>query len=285
MKFRDIKHRHRLLLGVVGAAALVLIGAAVAFIVLLSGGISTAATTQHFAFTHRLLDFGLLVSVRAASREIDAPPLNDAAMIRQGMACFQQHCVLCHGAPGTALSKAAQGMLPIPTTLVEATRDWSPESLYYITKKGIRMTGMPAWEFRLSEQSLWSTVAFLQTLPSFTEPRYRQLAETTQAASCPTNTQSPQFTSHERGDVLLRQYACHSCHRIQDVVGPKTYLAPALIDWPKRKYIAGIMPNTEDNLVQWIRNPQSINPQTLMPNLDVPESHAREMAAYLLTSP
>ena len=285
MKFRDIKQRHRLLLGVGGAIALVLIGAAVGFIVLLSGAFSTAATTQHFALTHRLLDLGLLVSVRAASRDIDVPPLNDAAMIRQGIACFQQHCVLCHGAPGIALSKAAQGMLPIPTTLVEATRDWSPESLYYITKKGIRMTGMPAWEFRLSEQSLWATVAFLQTLPSLTESRYRQLSSVTQATSCPTNTGSPALTSHERGDVLLRQYACHSCHRIQDVIGPETYLAPALIDWPKRKYIAGVMPNTENNLVQWIRNPQSISPQTLMPNLDVPESHAREMAAYLLAPP
>jgi mono/diheme cytochrome c family protein len=263
MKLRDIQHRHRLLFGVVGAAALLLVGAAIGFIVLLSGAFSTAATTQHFALTHRLLDLGLLVSVRAASRDIEAPPLNDATMIRQGMACYEQHCALCHGAPGIALSKAAQGMLPIPTTLVEATRDWSPESLYYITKKGIRMTGMPAWEFRLSEQSLWATVAFLQTLPSLTESRYRQLAQVTQPTSCPTNTASPALTSSERGDVLLRQYACHSCHRIQDV-------------------IAGILPNTEDNLVRWIRNPQAVSPQTLMPNLEVPESHAREMAIYLL---
>ena len=285
MKLRAIQRRQRVLLGVAGAAALLMVGAAIGFVILLSGAFSTAATTQHFAFTHRLLDFGLRVSVRAASRDIRAPSLADEGMIRQGLACFQQHCVQCHGAPATALSVAAQGMLPIPTTLAEARHDWSPEALYYITKKGIRMTGMPAWEFRLSEQSLWSTVAFLQTLSSLTESQYRQLSANVGTESCPTNTRSPAFASRDRGDVLLRQYACHSCHRIEGVVGPTTYLAPALMDWPRRKYIAGVLPNTEDNLVRWIRNPQAVSPQTLMPNLAVPESHAREMAAFLLSPP
>jgi mono/diheme cytochrome c family protein/cytochrome c551/c552 len=283
MKFRDISHRHRLLFGIVGATALLLIGAIVGFVILLSGAYSTAATTQHFALTHRLLDIGLQMSVRSAARDVTVPPLNDATMIQQGMACLQQHCVQCHGAPARAPDPSARGMLPIPSSLTEAARDWSAASLYYITKKGIRMTGMPAWEFRLSEHSLWSTVALLAAMPTMNESQFGQIADAAKNSSCPTNTASPAFTSDKRGDVLLRQYACDSCHRIDGVIGPESYVGPALIDWPKRKYIAGVMPNTQDNLVRWIRDPQAISAQSLMPDLDVPDAHAREMAIYLLT--
>jgi mono/diheme cytochrome c family protein/cytochrome c551/c552 len=281
MKRRGVSHRYKLLFGVAGATLLVLLGVGVGFIILLSGGFSTAATTQHFAATHRLLDLGLRVSVKAASRDIAVPSLDDAA-IERGMACFREHCVQCHGAPAQAQSPAARGLLPIPSTLAEAAKDWSPASLYYITKKGIRMTGMPAWEFRMSEQSLWSTVAFLTTLPQLTEQQYRQMQTSSPSSSCPTNTVSPGVTSPERGDVLLRQYACHSCHRIQGVTGPKTYVGPALVDWSQRKYIAGVLPNTRDNLIKWIRDPKAVSVKTLMPNLEVPEAHAAEMATYLM---
>ncbi|MBC7983579.1 MAG: cytochrome c [Candidatus Obscuribacterales bacterium] len=284
-KSGGIGHRYKLLFGALGATAVLLVGVAVGFVILLSGGFSTAATTQHFAVTHRLLDLGLRVSVNAASRNIDAPPLADRAMLQNGMACYRLHCVQCHGSPGQAQSPEARGMLPIPTSLAQASRDWSPAALYYITKKGIRMTGMPAWEFRLSEQSLWSTVAFLAALPLLTESQYQQMHNESEATACPPNTQSPAFTSHKRGDMLLRQYACHSCHRIQGITGPQTYVGPALMNWPQRKFIAGVVPNTRDNLIKWIQDPQAVSHQTLMPNLDVPEAHAGEMATYLMAPP
>lgn len=284
-KRAGIAHRRKLLFGALGAIALMLIGVSIGFAILLSGGFSTAATTQHFAVTHRLLDLGLRISVNARADDIDVPDLNNEAMQRRGAACYQLHCEQCHGAPGLAPSPQGQGMLPIPADLAEGTREWSPAALYYITKNGIRMTGMPAWEFRMSEESLWNTVAFLNVLPTVDESTYRELRSISQSEQCERNTTSPAFTSAERGDVLLRQYACHSCHRIQGVTGPNTYVGPALIDWSRRKYIAGILPNTRENLVKWIQNPQAVDSKSLMPNLGVPPAHAREMAIYLLAPP
>jgi cytochrome c1 len=89
----------------------------------------------------------------------------------------------------------------------------------------------------------------------------------------------------EGADVLLRQYACHSCHRIEGVIGPRVNAAPPLMDWPTRAYIAGVLPNTEDNLTRWIMDPPSVSPQTLMPNLGVAPEHARAMAKFLLQTP
>jgi hypothetical protein len=84
--------------------------------------------------------------------------------------------------------------------------------------------------------------------------------------------------------VLLRQYACHSCHRIEGVVGPRIDAGPPLIDWSQRAFIAGVLPNTEENLTRWIMDPSAISPQTLMPDLDVAPEHARAMARFLFTS-
>ena len=60
-------------------------------------------------------------------------------------------------------------------------------------------------------------------------------------------------------------------------------VGPPLIGWADRIYIAGRVPNTPENLIVWIQNPQEIDPQNAMPNLGVSESEARDMAAYLYT--
>jgi cytochrome c1 len=60
-------------------------------------------------------------------------------------------------------------------------------------------------------------------------------------------------------------------------------VGPPLADFAGRVFIAGEVPNTTASLIQWIRNPQSIEPKTAMPNLGVTEGQARDIAAYLYT--
>jgi mono/diheme cytochrome c family protein len=282
MKYGEIRHRHKVLFAVVGASLLLSIGVALGFVVLLSGAMSTAATTQHFGITHRLLELGLRFSVNASAASIAAPALEDPAMINVGLGCFREHCAQCHGAPAAAPMDAAKGLLPTPNSLAESANDWSPAALYYITSKGVRMTGMPAWEFRISQAGLWSTVAFLKTLPSLTRADYQALA-TAPTPPCPRQLGSNAASVTEDPHVLLRQYACHSCHRIEGVVGPDTYLGPPLEDWSQRKYIAGTVPNTEANLILWLIRPSAVSPDTLMPDLGVTPSHARAIARLLLS--
>jgi cytochrome c1 len=87
----------------------------------------------------------------------------------------------------------------------------------------------------------------------------------------------------ERGRVALAQYACRSCHMIPGVTGSKVFVGRPLEGLGKRKLIAGSLPNTQENLVRWIRAPQQIDPQTAMPDMGVSERDARDMAAYLLS--
>jgi cytochrome c len=84
-----------------------------------------------------------------------------------------------------------------------------------------------------------------------------------------------------RGELALRQYACPTCHIIPGMVGAQGLAGPPLNQWPRRVYITGALPNTPDNLVRWLRDPQEVSPGTAMPDLGVTERDARDMAAYL----
>jgi cytochrome c2 len=87
----------------------------------------------------------------------------------------------------------------------------------------------------------------------------------------------------ELGRVAIARYGCGSCHLVPGVRGADGMVGPPLIQWSRRAYIAGRLPNTPSDLVQWIVAPQAIEPGTAMPMLGVSVDEARDIAAYLYT--
>ena len=87
----------------------------------------------------------------------------------------------------------------------------------------------------------------------------------------------------DRGRVAIRRYGCGSCHDIPGVVGANGMVGPPLANISQRVFIAGVLPNEPDNMVQWIENPQGVDPKTAMPNMGVKTQEARDIAAYLYT--
>lgn len=87
----------------------------------------------------------------------------------------------------------------------------------------------------------------------------------------------PQF-----GEQALIDYGCISCHHIPDVPGADGYVGPPLDRFGLRSYIAGSLTNTQPHLVRWIVSPQSVEPGTAMPDLQVSRQDALNMSAYLL---
>lgn len=86
-----------------------------------------------------------------------------------------------------------------------------------------------------------------------------------------------------RGAQAIQRNGCHSCHRIPGIRGANSYVGPPLNGWSERQYIAGNLQNRPDNLILWIMNPQAIEPGTAMPNMNIDEQEARDIAAYLYT--
>ncbi|MGQ0752685.1 MAG: c-type cytochrome [Betaproteobacteria bacterium] len=87
----------------------------------------------------------------------------------------------------------------------------------------------------------------------------------------------------ENGRLLLRQFGCGSCHEIPKVATARGKVGPPLDGIARRVYVAGILPNTPENMASFIRDPEKHAPRTAMPNLGVTEAHARDMVAYLYT--
>jgi cytochrome c2 len=86
-----------------------------------------------------------------------------------------------------------------------------------------------------------------------------------------------------RGRKAIHQYACVTCHAIPGIVGPNAPVGPPLAAIGTRGFIAGVLPNTPQNMVRWLRHPQAVNPRSAMPDLGVTERDAHDIAAYLST--
>jgi mono/diheme cytochrome c family protein len=114
-------------------------------------------------------------SIRRRAAVIDAPSLDSPDVLRLGFQHYRGMCVGCHGAPGVEVDEAAQGLSPRPPELVKTAGKWQPNELFWITKNGIRMTGMPAWGVTHSDEKIWAIVAFVRGLPELTETDYQTM--------------------------------------------------------------------------------------------------------------
>ncbi len=266
---------------------LALVAVTGAAVLIYSGLYNVAATRQHFQVTHTVLELAMRQAVRLRAREIVEPPLADERMQVRGAACFRDKCVQCHGAPGVAQGDIGKSMQPIPGPLVDASRHWRPRELFWVTSHGIKMSGMPAWEYRLTESQLWDVVAFMQQLPQLNAQQYAQIARQADGSpSCGRGVDTAIITTAvdvERGRQALHQYACSACHTIPGVTSSKPLVGPPLDGMGSRRLIAGTLPNTPENLAKWLVQTQAVKPGTAMPQLDVAPQDARDMAAYLGT--
>ena len=86
-----------------------------------------------------------------------------------------------------------------------------------------------------------------------------------------------------RGRTALAATGCGSCHVIPGVRNAQGKVGPPLAGIAERTMLAGRVPNTPQDMIAWIQDPQAIEPGTAMPNLRVDERSARDMAAYLYT--
>ncbi len=160
------------------AAPLLGLAAAVAgFAFIYSGRVDVAATSPHWAVTEWLFSTAMERAVRRQARAIEVPEyLDDAMRVRAGAAAYDAMCVSCHGAPGVDRGAVAEGLEPEPPELVDEAGEWSAAELFWITKHGVRMTGMPGFGPTHSDVELWEVVAFVERLPRMSAAEYRSLA-------------------------------------------------------------------------------------------------------------
>jgi len=246
-----------------------------------SGLYDISATDQHLAPTYYTIRKTMERSVERRASDIDVPALGAPEQVQRGVVLFRDHCVQCHGAPGVPPEPFALGLTPLPTPLARSGLDRSPAYLYWVIRRGIKMTGMPAWQYRMSDADIWAVVAFVRRLPYVAPAGYMAMEGTVIEKKEDRLAVRPADAG--RGERALKQYACIACHEIPGMVGPEARLGPSLRGIGSRVMLGGVLPNTPENMALWILAPTAYAPGTAMPALGVSEGDARDMAAYLAT--
>jgi mono/diheme cytochrome c family protein len=279
-----------LLIGLLAAAIVVIAGAA-AFVY--SGIYDIAATEQHTAPVFWVLKTTMRRAIQHHARDVNVPRLADPTLISKGRTLFVAHCSRCHGAPGVAPEPFALGLRPTPANLANTGIEWPPAQLYWAIKHGMKLTGMPAWEYRLADDDLWAIVAYIQRMPYESPREFHERIAASASPSAPmrplssaTDDSANRLTTAGGGDArrgrhLLLQYGCDVCHEIPGVVGASMPVGPPLDHMGLHSFIGGVLQNTPGNLVRWIRTPQKFVPDGAMPDLGVTDRDAIDIAAYL----
>ena len=87
----------------------------------------------------------------------------------------------------------------------------------------------------------------------------------------------------DHGKQLVAQYGCTACHIVPGVAGPKGMVGPPLEHIGSRNVIAGKLPNTPENMMRWLQNPQAMDPMNAMPNLGITPKDSQDITAFLYT--
>jgi mono/diheme cytochrome c family protein len=175
----------------------VVVGLAVVF----TGRYDVAATEDHWGITTWALDKLQRASVASRAGVPPVPIPTDPAALDHGFEHFHAMCVQCHGAPGFDPGELGQGMNPTPPRLEEEAPEWSDGELFWITKYGIRLAGMPAFGVTHTDQEIAGIVAFIRRLEAMTEDEYaervRALSERGSEGSDAAHSHPPGTPAHE----------------------------------------------------------------------------------------
>ena len=228
--------------------------------------------------------------------------------VAKGHRLFSYYCAHCHGEKGGGNGYNAAYLDPPPRDLTdrvehymaEATNEQifeaisngvagvlaEPKGSEAGKKKDEEEEGhgsplMPYWKFTLSEEEIWSLVAYIRTLHkndaekiAFTDKMERKRPR----YDAPTKVDFKGITQDkdrliEEGKKLYNdKYACLSCHRIGETGGR---VGPELTR-------VGFRLNSSW-IYRWIKYPQLIKPDTKMPNFGMSDQEAMAVTSYLTT--
>ena len=170
----------------IGAASLLVILIVGSFIFIYSGIYNMSATAHHSKLTLWMINTLRDNSIKyyATDSNLKTPDLSDSSLIKIGFVHYREMCAGCHGAPGIEQSEIiVKGLYPHPPKLTRAVKDWTPRQLFWITKYGLKMTGMPAFGTTHSDDMIWAMVAFAEKLPTMTKEQYQILDNKTKGES------------------------------------------------------------------------------------------------------
>ena len=147
-----------------------LAGIAVTLIVVFGGGylvinrgwIPVGADNPPGSWERSLAHMAVDTYVEAHAPKQENPAAPTAANLGEGARIYEARCALCHGSGRQRISPLRTKFSPPAPQLVNRVPRDPDATFWWITKHGVRLTGMPAWDGILTDDEMWKTVSFLK---------------------------------------------------------------------------------------------------------------------------
>ena len=205
----------------------------------------------------------------------------------RGKNLYAKYCSSCHGKKGRGDGFNAAYLDPKPRDHTDSEEEYMTtkenKQLFDVVSKGGRGIAksplMPPFGNTFSENEIWSVVAYMRTLHKnkfekiTIQEKEKVVKKKTHLKFEKIDSENVESLSEDisRGERLFKEkYGCYSCHRIGEKGG--------VIGSPLDR--VGFRLNA-DWIFRWISNPQSIKPDTIMPNFGMREKDARFIVSYL----
>jgi cytochrome c oxidase cbb3-type subunit 2 len=168
-----------------------------------STGCSTERTAPNPSATPAFLD-----------TPVAARPAASPDTIAMGKALYDKNCAHCHGEEGRGDGYGAPFLIPAPRDFTTAQYKFrttvsgalpSDEDLFRTISRGANGTGMPPWQYLLSDEERWALVDYVKAFsPRFAGAPAPQLARLPEAPSAERNPHN--------GRAVYEKMQCAKCH-------------------------------------------------------------------------
>ena len=143
------------------------------------GFYDVSATKPHSKIVKAILHSVAESSIQRNSKSLKSPyDINDRDIYVKGFKEYEDMCVQCHGAPGVEPSSTGKGLSPKPPRFPEeGLHEYTLEDIFWVTKNGVKMTGMPAYGPTHDDETIWAISIFLDRSRNMSEAEYGELRD------------------------------------------------------------------------------------------------------------
>lgn len=119
-----------------------------------------------------------MVSVPSDVKKVTNPRAATPQILKDAGMHWSMHCATCHGLDGKGDTPIGRGLYPKPPNMLSSiVQRRSDGELFYIINKGVRLTGMPAWEGEDSPEELWDLVSFIRQMPKMKPEEFQAIGK------------------------------------------------------------------------------------------------------------